>query len=450
MSRLLAGVDVAVHGDGAAADLAAGLLAGLGARVRREPGGPAAVVAGAVREWPGVPGGTVEVATGYAAATAALLAEWTGRSVAVDRDVVAAWVMAPALVADRWSRPPAPLAVGDGAVAADLGAPGDEQLFDTLWATLDTAVRSDPEALAAAAQEWRLPVAPFAVRRTAPRTPAPVVRADRPRRREESAAASPAAPVVPRRREANAAAPPAPARPLAGFVVCDLTAMWAGPLATRLLAMLGAEVVKVDSAVRPDGLRFWGSGHADRPSPLYAELNADKRIVDLDLRTPDGLAGLHGLLDRADVVVDSFSRRVLPSFGLSDDVLATRWPGLLAAAARAFPPGPRAGWGAYGPGIHAAAGLGDVPAAGFVAPAISYPDPLGGFLLCAAVVAQLVARERLGRVASAEVSLWDAVDPLWAFAQPARLAEPLRARDIRRLGARSCSVFDTSPEAAAA
>ena len=55
-----------------------------------------------------------------------------------------------------------------------------------------------------------------------------------------------------------------------------------------------------------------------------------------------------------------------------------------------FPPGPRRHWVAYGTGVHAASGLGDVGGGGFAAPAVSYPDPLGGITaafaaLCAAV-----------------------------------------------------------------
>jgi hypothetical protein len=84
---------------------------------------------------------------------------------------------------------------------------------------------------------------------------------------------------------------------------------------------------------------------------------------------------------------------------------------------------------------------------------VSYPDPLAGFLLGAAILAQLVARERLGRVVATEVSLLDAVAPLWRFEQPARLAEPIGADDRARLRTRFGPVFalrdDARREAAA-
>jgi hypothetical protein len=442
MSRLLDGAHLTVDADGAAGDVAAELLADLGASVRRAGDrAPAAVVTGAARDWPGVAGGAVEVATGYAAATAAVLAAWTGRSLLVDRERIAAWVLAPAVVAERWPPAREPVAVGEGAVAADLGAPGDDELFATLRATLDDAVRSDAHMLAEAAQKWRLPVTPFGAARPARRRQAPVVRTGPARARRATVAPAGAT---------------CSSRPLAGVVVCDLTAMWAGPLATRLLAMLGAEVVKIDSSARPDGLRFWGAERGGPPSPLYSALNAGKRIVDLDLRTRGGLATAHALIDRADVVVESFSRRVMPSFGLSSRTLAQRWPDVLVAALRAFPPGERADWVAYGPGVHAAAGLGDLGASAavgegrFAPPGISYPDPLGGFMLCAAIVAQIVGRARFGRVVATEVSLWDAVAPLWRFAQPGPLTVLPDATDRERLRGRFGPAFTLVGEGAAA
>ena len=71
-------------------------------------------------------------------------------------------------------------------------------------------------------------------------------------------------------------------------VVVDLTSLWAGPLATSLLAMLGARVVKIDPDVRPDGFR-------EHPA-LYASLNGAKEIVDLDLRQPGHRARFEALV----------------------------------------------------------------------------------------------------------------------------------------------------------
>lgn len=114
-------------------------------------------------------------------------------------------------------------------------------------------------------------------------------------------------------------------RPLTGLRVADFTAFWAGPAATHLLAALGAEVIKVESPVRPDGMRFTSS----RPqaddwlewSSVFHGVNANKRSVALDLHSEEGLARAHDLIRWADVVTENFSPRVLDDLGLSVPVV---------------------------------------------------------------------------------------------------------------------------------
>jgi crotonobetainyl-CoA:carnitine CoA-transferase CaiB-like acyl-CoA transferase len=110
-----------------------------------------------------------------------------------------------------------------------------------------------------------------------------------------------------------------PALPLAGLRVVDLTAFWAGPFATALLADLGADVVKVESIQRPDGMRFAGAIRKDRLwewSPVFHGANPGKRSVTLQLDSAEGKSLLERLVSGADVVVENFSARVLDNFGL--------------------------------------------------------------------------------------------------------------------------------------
>ncbi len=111
-------------------------------------------------------------------------------------------------------------------------------------------------------------------------------------------------------------------RPLEGIRVLDLSAFWAGPVAINLLRVLGADVVKVESHVRLDGMR-WASGlRRDAQwewSPVYHGANAGKQVVNLDLSTDDGLALLHRLVARADVVLENYSPRVAEQWGLDWD-----------------------------------------------------------------------------------------------------------------------------------
>jgi crotonobetainyl-CoA:carnitine CoA-transferase CaiB-like acyl-CoA transferase len=122
-----------------------------------------------------------------------------------------------------------------------------------------------------------------------------------------------------------------PERPLSGIKVLDFTAFWSGPTATAWLVSMGAEVIKVESIQRPDGIRF---SSAVRPSKddryyemtaLFHAANLGKKGITLDLGQPDGLAIAKRLIERCDVLVENFTPRVMDGFGLSyDEVRAIR------------------------------------------------------------------------------------------------------------------------------
>lgn len=120
--------------------------------------------------------------------------------------------------------------------------------------------------------------------------------------------------------------PPADgAQPLAGVKVLDLSAFWAGPVATNLLRVLGADLIKVESHVRLDGMR-WASGlpipmeqKLWEWSPVYHGANVGKRVVNLDLSTEKGLELLHAMVAEADLVVENYSPRVAESWGVTWD-----------------------------------------------------------------------------------------------------------------------------------
>jgi crotonobetainyl-CoA:carnitine CoA-transferase CaiB-like acyl-CoA transferase len=119
--------------------------------------------------------------------------------------------------------------------------------------------------------------------------------------------------------------PPTGARrlPLAGVRIVDTTAWWAGPIATQVLAMLGADVIHVESIQRMDGSRSVGGLFAElhrdwwESSFIFLSANTNKRGVTLDLSSPRGLAVLDALVARADALVENFSPRVMDSFGVT-------------------------------------------------------------------------------------------------------------------------------------
>jgi hypothetical protein len=96
---------------------------------------------------------------------------------------------------------------------------------------------------------------------------------------------------------------------VAGLLVIDLSALWAGPLCGDLLARQGASVVKVESTTRPDGARRG-------PPAFFDLLNGRKRSVALDLTRPRGVRLLHELVQRADIVIESSRPRALEQFGV--------------------------------------------------------------------------------------------------------------------------------------
>lgn len=127
--------------------------------------------------------------------------------------------------------------------------------------------------------------------------------------------------------------------PLAGLRVIDLTTFWAGPFAACYLAAMGADVIKVESIQRPDGMRFAGALGKEplwEWSQVFAGANLGKRDVTLNLTTADGLALLKRLIHSADVVMDNFSVRVLEQFGLTWDAVHASNPRAIMVRMPAF------------------------------------------------------------------------------------------------------------------
>lgn len=100
-------------------------------------------------------------------------------------------------------------------------------------------------------------------------------------------------------------------------LVLDFASLWAGPLASSLLAMLGAEVVKVESIHRPDGAR---GGHGG----FYDLLNDGKRSVAIDFGDASQLSGLLALVARADIVIEGSRPQALRRLGIDRDAFAAR------------------------------------------------------------------------------------------------------------------------------
>ena len=182
-------------------------------------------------------------------------------------------------------------------------------------------------------------------------------------------------------------------RPLDGIRVLDFTWVVAGPVTTRILADLGAEVIKVE---RRGSLDF-----GDRRGGLSGTLMRGKKSLLLDLNDPRGLDLARRLAAVSDVVIDNFSARVMTNLGLDYDALVALRPDIICVRMTGFGlSGPDRDHVSYGPTLQALTGYTlliaepDGPPAGF---GFSYSDLAGGNLGALAVLAAIWHRRRTGR-----------------------------------------------------
>ena len=133
---------------------------------------------------------------------------------------------------------------------------------------------------------------------------------------------------------------PANRLPFSGLRILDMTTFWAGPCCTHFMALLGAEVIHVESARRPDGTRLIAGIPVTEEqwwekSPIFAALNTNKKSLTLDLQSPRGREVLRRLIATCDVIVENFTPRVLEQIGLDfaaiqevrPDAVMLRMPG---------------------------------------------------------------------------------------------------------------------------
>jgi crotonobetainyl-CoA:carnitine CoA-transferase CaiB-like acyl-CoA transferase len=201
--------------------------------------------------------------------------------------------------------------------------------------------------------------------------------------------------------------------PLAGLRVVELTTAWAGPMAGRILAFLGAEVIHVESASRLDSwrqhrqvfsaYRYPRDGLGERPwnrVALFNAQNVNKLSLSVDLKKPGGKDVLLGLLARSDVLLCNFTPGTLARLGLSRDHLVPLRPDIIVVEMPAFGlAGPMAHGPAIGPTMEMAAGMANMigyPDGPPMTTGPTYPDPIGAFHGAAAVLTALLHRRRGG------------------------------------------------------
>jgi crotonobetainyl-CoA:carnitine CoA-transferase CaiB-like acyl-CoA transferase len=213
-----------------------------------------------------------------------------------------------------------------------------------------------------------------------------------------------AEPTPPAANAATATAPDAP--PLQGLTIADFSMGWAGPLAARLLADLGAEVLKIEAGRYPDWWRGmnWTPAFIDAKdyerATIFCGMNRGKQGVSLDLTTPTGRDLALKLVARADAVLENQAAGVMAKFGLDYPALAQARPGLVMCSMSAF--GTGNAWSdtrAYGSTLEQGSGLPSFTGLPGTAPTmthLAHGDPVGGLYGCAALLTALVHRRRDG------------------------------------------------------
>ncbi len=194
--------------------------------------------------------------------------------------------------------------------------------------------------------------------------------------------------------------------PLEGIRVLDFTWVVAGPAATRVLADLGAEVIKVERKVS-------GFVIGTRRAGLMADLNRNKRSIAINMAVPAGVELAHRLVRVSDIVVDNFSSRVMRQWGMDYDSLVRIKPGIICLSMSGFGhTGPRANFVSYGPTLQALSGFTlDMQdehghPAGF---GYSYADMAGGYSGALAALIALWHKRRTGEGQFIDLSQFEAL-----------------------------------------
>lgn len=200
--------------------------------------------------------------------------------------------------------------------------------------------------------------------------------------------------------------------PLSGLRVLDLSRVLAGPYAGRLLADLGAEVVKLEP---PEGdvTRNWGKTIAGL-SGYYTQWNVGKQNICVDLRKPGAPELVRRLAARADIVIENFRPGVLAQYGLAYEDLARDNPALLMLSISGYgQSGPDSQRAAYASVVHAESGVvhrqAAIDGARPVDPHISMADTNAGLHGVVGLLAVLHQRDRTGRGQHVDVAMLDAM-----------------------------------------
>jgi len=195
---------------------------------------------------------------------------------------------------------------------------------------------------------------------------------------------------------------------LHGFRVLDLSQYIPGPFATRQLADMGAEVIKIEAPGGDPMRRFMGVGHSDTPSPFYRHLNRGKTIAFVDLKSNPGKQQFSRLLAEADVLLESFRPGALQRLGFDQRQMRRLNPGLVHCALSGFgQTGPYRGRAGHDLTYCAISGALGVPTPSI--PPTPLADHAGAMQAVTSILAALLGRSRSGQGCHLDVALNESI-----------------------------------------
>jgi crotonobetainyl-CoA:carnitine CoA-transferase CaiB-like acyl-CoA transferase len=215
--------------------------------------------------------------------------------------------------------------------------------------------------------------------------------------------------------------------PLYGYRILDLTTAGAGPYATRLLADIGAEVIKVEAPSNGGPLR----------SDIFNHVNRNKYACTLDLAQPRGRELFLRLLALSDVVIEDYRPQVLEDLGLSYDVLRSAKADIIVVSLSSHGrSGPEKDFEANGADIEALAGLTAISGylgGGRQKTGIAYADAVAGIAAAGAVALALWHRRRAGEGQHVDVAGWESMvgligEYVLGYSMNGRLPQPMGNR----------------------
>jgi crotonobetainyl-CoA:carnitine CoA-transferase CaiB-like acyl-CoA transferase len=206
------------------------------------------------------------------------------------------------------------------------------------------------------------------------------------------------------------------AQPLKGVRILDFCWAIAGPLSTRLLADLGADVIKVESAYRLDPIRGIGVQPPGQVSwntnGQFNDCNVNKRAMCLNLNTPEGIDIALKLAATADVVTSNYTPDRLDRWGLGYEALRAVKPDIILANLGVMGiSGPHMGWRSYGSGIVAMCGIGALtgfPGRHPIGIGTLHTDFTVPYFAATAIMAAIHQRRRTGAGQYLELSQYEA------------------------------------------